>query len=689
MGYPLSPPIAFTAIRWRFLLPPTTLLDHLLMNKNNLHLVLGVLGICLCLAQPLDAQNAVADDIEHTRAFLVKLKPGSASTRAAVDDDWQLTPLVTEAQTRGNSTAVGNWWYLAPRSRAAYVRSSSSSDLDWDAAYDLYIRKTDQATRGPDSRAPLKKRGIDADKIEFIEPDLGYFLAAPGPSSAPAVAPNASAAGKAAVGSPPSRHWPQFSSVGAYQEDNYSQLKSARDTVAARAAETHSSPVRIAFLDTGYDPRHVACPPNINKELSRNFVEDKTSPDGVSLEREPGLPGSQSHGTGTIGILAGGPIELVDTEGKTLFSGPLGGAPGAEILPMRVATSVVHLENPLIKTRPSGTARAILYAIRQHCDVISMSHGGLPSRALADAVNAAYEAGLAMFFASGDYLQPPGSPLHTPRYVVFPAAFSRAMCVCGATADNKTYGYPPGDYDSTRGPVGSWRLRGNWGPAVWMKNAIATFSPNIPWPHLPNPKAHETAENLIDLDGQGTSASTPQAAAAAALWLQYHAANDRLKPHWRTWRKAESVYAALRNSAKRGPDTKYSADYFGNGILQASEALAQEPPQLQDKDKQKQATVGLGWLRLFTSLTGGTRADGGSDEILKQMFGLELAQLAQRSIPIQDLMERYGGYDPDDDAAPPPADFANFRKELFEQIKNDARASRHLKEAVGKEIGSR
>src|SRR6267154_2876114 len=264
------------------------------MNTKKLSMVVTVLATCICLGQPLRADDAGRDDIEHTRAFLVKLKPGSASTRAAVDDDWQFSPLVSEAQTRGESTPVGNWWYLAPRTRAAYVRSSSSPDLDWDAAYDLYIRKSGQSTRGPDTRTPLKRRGIEADKIEFIEPDLGFFLAAPGPSAARSDNPISSSGGKASPGSSPSRHWPQFPTVGGYQEDNYSQLKSAREAVASRMAETHASLVRVAFLDTGYDPKHVGRPPNINKEFGRNFVEDKISPDGMSLELEPGPTGSQS-----------------------------------------------------------------------------------------------------------------------------------------------------------------------------------------------------------------------------------------------------------------------------------------------------------------------------------------------------------------------------------------------------------
>ena len=217
-------------------------------------------------------------------------------------------------------------------------------------------------------------------------------------------------------------------------------------------SETQGVPVRVAFLDTGYDPKHVTCPRNIKSDLARNFLEDKTTPNGVSLEKYPGRTGTQSHGTGTVGIFGGGEIDIIDSNGKSIFSGTLGGAPFVEIAPMRVATWVVHLEDPsnptFVKSRPSGTTRAIFYAIRNNCDVISMSHGGLPSYALADAVNAAYQAGVAMFFASGDYLKDPRIPLvHTPRFVVYPAAFSRTMAVCGVTADDKTYGFPPEDKD--------------------------------------------------------------------------------------------------------------------------------------------------------------------------------------------------------------------------------------------------
>jgi len=647
--------------------------------------------VFLCFGQLVLGQQPANKDIEETGAFLVKLGAGAKSTRADVSDDWRFTPLVSETQTREEGTAVGNWWYLSRRPGATRTRSASAKS-DWDSAYDFYASKA-ASTRGPGTKTPLSKRGIEPQTIEFIEPDLGFFapvatVSSTGPTPSPSILAN-----KAIVGSSPTRHWPRFKEIGSYQDDGHSQLASAREMVKTRMFETHGIPVRVAFLDTGYDPKHVTCPRTIKSDLARNFVEDKTTPDGASLEEYPGRAGTQSHGTGTLGIFGGGEIDLIDSNGKSIFSGTLGGAPFVEIAPMRVATWVVHFEDPLkptfVKSRPSGTTRAIFYAIRNNCDVISMSHGGLPSRALADAINAAYQTGIAMFFASGDYLKDPDIPVvHSPRYVVYPAAFSRAMAVCGVTADDKTYGFPPGDeYDPNLGPVNSWRLRGNWGPPAWMKNAIAAYSPNIPWAHWADPKNNNSQQNIVDLDGQGTSSSTPQAAAAAALWLQYYRDADELRD-WRSWKKAELVYCALRTSAKHindPSDGNYSAKYFGSGVLQAKGALSKKPQDLHVQP-QKEAGVGLGWMRLFTSIGPGTRAAGTSEEILKQMGGLELAQVAQRSARIQEILEEFGGYDPDGDVVLSPEDEKKFRKELFEEVKNDPHASQHLRDTAVKEL---
>lgn len=634
-----------------------------------------MLAISLVLSPILSADQAF-EDTEATGAFLVKLKASGVRSGSS-PDEWELSPL--EEKTRGS--AEGGWWYLAPRadttatSRQGGEASTETGENAWDKAYEMYEATGDTDFRGSKpKKTPFTARRIQPRDIQFIEPDVGYLLPVPAESTLGDSVAAPREANIAVAGASPIQEWPGFSAAGAYQEAMYSQLREAREIVQRRLDETPTTRVRVAFLDTGFDPNHVACPPNINYALARNFVEDKRSPDGASLKDQPGPAGKQSHGTGTLGIFGGGKMTVVAANGSTIFSGTLGGAPMAEVAPMRVASSVVHVEN-LVSLRPSGTTRAIRYAIRQKCDIISMSHGGLPSKALAEAVNAAYENGIAMFFASGDYLEKPGIPFRTPRYVVYPAAFSRAMCVCGVTADNTTYGRPP---------HGSHPLmRGNWGPAAWMRNAIAAFSPNVPWPHQPDVKRNETREDVIDLNGQGTSASTPQAAAAAALWLQYHKTDPILTQSWNTWRKAELVYAALRSSAKTVADKKYSIEYFGHGILQAKAALERQPGALR-VTKQNEARVKLGWIRLLLSATPVVRAEGA--EVLDAMLNLEIAQLVQRSVALQDLVENYGGFDPEEENPLITPGAADFRREFFEALRQDPRCSKRLSKTVSRAL---
>src|SRR5205823_4456229 len=88
------------------------------------------------------------------------------------------------------------------------------------------------------------------------------------------------------------------------------------------------------------------------------------------------------HGTGTIGVLAG-----------KAFAGSvaIGAAPFVDVVPIRVANSVVLFRN-------SNIARAFDYVHGLCADpstqihVITMSMGGLASQVWADAVNALYAA---------------------------------------------------------------------------------------------------------------------------------------------------------------------------------------------------------------------------------------------------------------------------------------------------------
>ncbi|PMX81888.1 peptidase S8, partial [Pseudomonas sp. GW460-C3] len=63
-------------------------------------------------------------------------------------------------------------------------------------------------------------------------------------------------------------------------------------------------------------------------------------------------------------------------------------------------------------------------------DIVTMSMGGLPSQAWADAVNALYDAGIFVVTAAGNnYGNAP------TRNIVFPARFNRVVAACGVMAD--------------------------------------------------------------------------------------------------------------------------------------------------------------------------------------------------------------------------------------------------------------
>jgi hypothetical protein len=95
------------------------------------------------------------------------------------------------------------------------------------------------------------------------------------------------------------------------------------DQAIIKAGAPQHGRTRVAHLDTDYSD-HQATPKFRNRSLQKNFV-DKDRLDDAAVSN----PG---RGTGTLGILAG----------KAIGAGaPLGCAPNAEIVPVRVANSAV------------------------------------------------------------------------------------------------------------------------------------------------------------------------------------------------------------------------------------------------------------------------------------------------------------------------------------------------------------
>jgi subtilisin family serine protease len=169
--------------------------------------------------------------------------------------------------------------------------------------------------------------------------------------------------------------------------------------------------VRIGHLDTGYDLGHDMLPKHLLRELGRSFVEaDRSHNSAVDPNNEVFLLDNSGHGTGTLGILAGGP-----TGGTPEVA--LGGAAEAEVLPVRISDRVVLL-------RTSALAAGLQYAADSRCDVITLSMGGLPSRLWGEVIDELYERGVCICAAAGNHVG--SSP---PRVLVYPARYPRVIAV--------------------------------------------------------------------------------------------------------------------------------------------------------------------------------------------------------------------------------------------------------------------
>jgi len=237
--------------------------------------------------------------------------------------------------------------------------------------------------------------------------------------------------------------------------------------------------------------------------------------------------------------------------------------------------------------------------------VLSMSMGGLASAAWADAVNMAYDAGIVFVAAAGNNFSAGlfGFPTHN---IVYPARFRRVIAACGVMASRRPYyGLPTGT------------MQGNWGPASKMATAMAAYTPNTSWAEI-------GCQDVVDMEGSGTSAATPQVAAAAALYFQRHGATlfdpGRYPERWMC---AEATRHALFTTTDKSADGG-SSEKLGNGILQASVALALQPVPASALHKVALDTASFPLLRVLTGL--GVSPSPETD----MMLAIEATQLAHR-----------------------------------------------------------
>lgn len=442
--------------------------------------------------------------------------------------------------------------------------------------------------------------------IAYIEPNFTQEFVTTRKVTAPAGKISSKAFTTIEGTTPVDPDWEPKQNLIWHLDDTHSQLASAQQQVLGI-----DYTVRIGHLDTGYGKAHPAIPDRIKQHpLQRSFVDGEPQNDA----HDPATGGflkMPGHGTGTLGILAGGEIDLATSNGR--FTGILGGAHFADVVPCRIAESVI-----LIKT--NAFAEALQYLTDLHLQgtpvhVVSMSMGGAPSRIWANAVNAAYEAGITLVTAAGNNFS--GLPT---RHVIYPARFGRVIAACGVTYDFKPYCTNKID-----------EMQGCFGPTRHMKKALSAFTPNTPWASI--------TSNGIRFDGAGTSSATPQIAAAAAIYYRkYHQQLDAFTGN-KAWMRVEAIRQALFGSAIKKVKWKTFNDdferYFGNGILQANAALSIPVPAANALQKTEEDSVP--WFPILNTIFK-TRPNPQQRNRL-EMFNTELAQLVYQYPELESILQ--------------------------------------------------
>ena len=476
--------------------------------------------------------------------LLLKLRPSGAL--AALERRGSLRPLFA-----GRAPFA-----LTPESAWFVAEQPGEAPVAWDLAH----------------ARVAEELGLAADDVLFVEPDLALDLVGAGHED-----PNeAKESGGLALGASCSEV-PEDGSCGKAVGGGFAWHLDRSGLRVARQQPFDEPRTRIAHLDTGYAPHHVTVPEHVLHHLGQTFVPGEAQGSGADPGRTGWLLDASGHGTGTLGLLAG-------RDHPTL--GPFSGAPGAEVLPLRIAPRVVLLYT-------SAFAEGLQYALDQHCDVLTMSMGGLPSRLWREVVDRAYLGGMCLVTAAGNNFG--GFPT---RHVVYPARYGRVIAVTGAMADDTPYA------DLGGGLACLKVFEGNRGPDRVMATAIAAYTPNVPWARYGCPDA-------VRLDGEGTSAATPQVAAAAALWFEKY---KQVLP--RDWRRVEMVRHALFGTAATPPGA--TSALVGRGVLRAAAALGARPVTGVAMTPSDEDSFPL--LRVLTGL--GVDADA----LRVRMFDLELMQ---------------------------------------------------------------
>jgi serine protease len=269
--------------------------------------------------------------------------------------------------------------------------------------------------------------------------------------------------------------------------------------------------VTIGQPDTGY--RQVAELEDGAIHPSKGWNAMTKKPDAADPLGYAGNPG---HGTATASCAV-----------SRAAGDMMGTAPNATLYPVRCIDAVVVLQ-------PDTVSRAIAHCCDPNLkiDVITMSLGGLPSRALRAAIRLAIKSDIIVMAAAGNCV----------GLVVWPARYSECIAVAGC--NEKGFAWK-----------GSCR-----GEAVDV-----TAPAEMVW--------HAAVEPGLKIkDGQGTSFAVALTAGAAAQWVEFHGRPAlQAAAHAQNAHVQDLFKAAMKASAKSAPNLEPGK--FGKGIVDVRKLL--------------------------------------------------------------------------------------------------------------------
>lgn len=318
-----------------------------------------------------------------------------------------------------------------------------------------------------------------------------------------------------------------------YYLDNSSGLPDI-NIEAAWAIETGSPSVIIAVIDEGVDNDNTDIDGNIWASYGWDYVGNDSNPDPAEIEH---------HGTSVAGVIA------AETNNGSAVAGIAGGwnSAGCKIMSLRFHGSIYNEQTEEYEyvKKPQSVDDAIIFAANHGAKIINMSfsldlHPDVFSSVDA-AIEYAYKSkGCLLIAASGN---PPSK-----ECISYPARNDNVVAIGGIDKYFGNYGKYGPELEIVAPAVDIYTLRtsNTQSPANW---------------------------GLFGSSGNGTSASSPQVAGTAALILSKY-------PNWINY----DVRKILNESAyDLGDQLK-----FGNGLLQANNALLQANPTYQSNNNQPQ-----------------------------------------------------------------------------------------------------